>query len=325
MLGENVRLKISKTPVGLTTARFHPQTLVIGLFALNAMSQGLVDVADRKTQPDLRRIKARRLFKSRQRILLTQQARVHRSQCNPVLWVFGFHLQQIADGHFRLGQPAGRKQCMTEAAPRKRQVGRLLQGMAQQALGIMSIASSKRQRSKPAQRRDMTCVALQDVAEDGFGRLTVARNERCGRLLDTLQVRIEEARLLECELRIRELLELDKHVGVGKPGGVECGRLLQNALQLLTCGIQSSALAIGTCKIRTRMCEGRCSGDRSFECLDGRLRLALREQRDPQEAQTIYVTWGGCLDRTQLPLSALGSPATQCRQSLAVGGAQSRL
>src|ERR1700722_6914966 len=126
------------------------------------MSKGLMEVSDRETQPDLRRIEARRLFKSRQRVLLTQQARVHRSQCNPVLWVFGFHLQQFADGGFRLGQPAGRKQCVTEAAPRERQVGRLLQGMAQQALGIMSIASSERQRSKPEQSRDMACIALQN-------------------------------------------------------------------------------------------------------------------------------------------------------------------
>ena len=100
---------------------------------------------------------------------------------------------------------------------------------------------------------------------------------------------------------------------------------MRYASQLLTCGIQASTLAVGACKISKRMCEGRCSSERSFECLDCRLRLALREQRDPQEAQTIHVARGGCLDRTQLPLSALGSPAAQCRQSLAVGGAQSRL
>ena len=92
-VGKGVGLEVSKTPVRLATAGVHPQTLVVGLLAARAVPQGFVKMADRQTQPHLRRIKPRRLFIGRERVSLAQQARVHRSERDPVLRIFGLHVQ----------------------------------------------------------------------------------------------------------------------------------------------------------------------------------------------------------------------------------------
>ena len=84
----------------------------------------------------------------------------------------------MAHGRFRLGQPPEIDQRLAEAAPGERQVGRLLQGMAQQTLRIVAAADGERDRRQTAQRRHVAGIALQDVAKDLLRRLAILRHER---------------------------------------------------------------------------------------------------------------------------------------------------
>lgn len=189
----------------------------------------------------------------------------------------------------------------------------------------MGIARPERQRGKSAQRRDMAAITFQDVAEYVLGRLTVACDERGSCLLDARAVRIQKARLLERELRVYVLFKINQHIAVGEPGALERRRLLQDALQLSACILRAPDFTIGARKVDARMRKIRGCGNGSFERLDGGRKLALREQRNPQQAQTVDLAGRGRLDRTQLPLGAVSSSHAQCRQSLAVGGAPLRL
>ena len=202
---------------------------------------------------------------------------------------------------------------------------RLLQSMAQQALGVLRVAGAKRKRREAAERADVASIVVQDVAKDAFRRLPVARNERGRRLFDAVAVRIEAARLLECEPRVCIHLKIHQHVAVGKPGAIERGRLLHRALQFCSRLRQAPGFPVRTRKVRARTREVRRGGDGAFEGLDGGLELSLREQREPQQPKTVDLAGGGGLDRTQLPLGRFSTSGAQRRQRLSVRVAQPRL
>jgi len=62
---EYVVFQIRQAPVRLTHARIHLQALLVRLFALETAAESLVEVPDRKPQPDFGGIHPRCLLKSR--------------------------------------------------------------------------------------------------------------------------------------------------------------------------------------------------------------------------------------------------------------------
>ena len=90
----------------------------------------------------------------------------------------------------------------------------------------------------------MTCVSLEDIAKNELGSLAILCNERSGRLLDALAVRVGEPGTLIGEPRVRVFLEVDQHIAIGEPRGVESRRCRDYPAQFLACRLRAAASAM---------------------------------------------------------------------------------
>ncbi len=174
------------------------------------------------------RIEPRRRLVGGECILLTQHAGVHRAQRDPVLRIFGFDLEQFANGGFGLGQPTRREQRVTQAALHERHMFALLERMPQQPLGVDGLAGGKREGSVTAQRRHVGRIGLKDVSKYLFCRFTIIGYEGGSRFLDAPVLRIGEPGALIGHLSVRIFLEIDQHIAVGAPRRIERGHRLHH-------------------------------------------------------------------------------------------------
>src|SRR5665213_1131633 len=120
-----------------------------------------------------------------------------------------------------------RKQRGSQASPDEGNVRRLFQGVAQQALGIVRYVGGKRQCGKSAQRRDVTCVFLQDFSKNFLGGFAVICQKQGGSFLDAQSLRVGETRAFECNTCVGVLLKVDQRISVGKPRQM----MMRNSLQ----------------------------------------------------------------------------------------------
>ncbi len=170
-VAEHVVLQVGETPIGFAELRLHPEAILVGLLALAAVAEGLVQVADREPQAHFRGIPSRRLLERDQRVRLAHQPGIHVRASNTQFWGFSDSIfKQVANRRLGLGKPPEIDQRLAESPPDERQVRGLLERMAQQPLRIPRRACRERYRREAAQSADMTGIGLEDVAKDGLGR-----------------------------------------------------------------------------------------------------------------------------------------------------------
>ena len=142
-VAEHVGFQVCETPIDLAEIWIEPEAGLVGLLAFAAMAQSLVQMTDREAQAHFAGIEARRFLKSYQSVRLAHHAGAHIAEHDPVLRVFRLDVEQVANRRLGLGEPPEIDHGLAQSTPGKRQVGRLLEGMAQQPFRIGAAADGE--------------------------------------------------------------------------------------------------------------------------------------------------------------------------------------
>ena len=156
-------------------------------------------------------------------------------------------------------------------------MNRLLECVPQQPFRVLGIADPQCQGGQAAQCANMAGVCLQYFAEQVLGSLAIPRDQRCGCLLDSRALRIEQPRLLERELCVCVLLQFHQQIAIGKPRTAKRWCLPHYPPQQFARRFELSSLVVGACQVNAGGRKLRLGGHCLFERLDGGLDLPLRQ------------------------------------------------
>ena len=145
-----------------------------------------------------------------ERVLLTHQANRDGSPGDPGLRVLRLDLHQIPRDRIRFFQTTEGQQRRSQFPPGERDVCGLLEGMTQQAFGVVGLVGRQRERRKPDQRGDVPRIYLQDFAKHTLGALAVVCQHRSRGFFDVWSVRIGQPGTLKRDARVR-------HTAPGRP------------------------------------------------------------------------------------------------------------
>ena len=325
---EGIVLQISKTPVGLGVGVIDCDGSFVGGRALGTVAQGFVDMADRGAQSHFLRLQLRRPLVGRERFLLPEQPRRDCGGGDPALRIFRLDGPEVARRGLRFRQAPERQQRGSEPAPGEWQVRGLSQRMTQQPFGIEWYVRGERYRCKPAQRRHVAGIHLQDLAKQRLCALAVIGEQRRGRRVDPRPFGVALPGALEGGARVGVLLEIYERVAVGQPGQRVMRLPLEHPTHLIACFGNATSAAVGTRQIDAGTLEFRCAAKHSFERDDALGALAPIEERHTEQPAAVQVGWRLGVQCTQPVFGSLRTSGTQrriCRaQSLLERGFGSR-